>query len=51
VSCASTIALLLIGGAALVKPGAGMAYEEPRFAVTESTDAYEIRVYEPHLVA
>ena len=28
-----------------------MAYEEPRFAVIDSTDAYEIRAYEPHLVA
>jgi hypothetical protein len=28
-----------------------MAYEEPRFAVIDSTDAYEIRAYEAHLVA
>jgi hypothetical protein len=49
-SYASTIALL-IGGAVMTSPGASMAYEEPRFAVTESTDEYEIRVYEPHVVA
>jgi hypothetical protein len=44
-------AALLIGGAAMTSPGVSMAYEEPRFAVIESTDAYEIRAYEPHLVA
>jgi hypothetical protein len=42
---------LLIGGAAITNPGTSMAYEEPRFTVIDSTDDYEIRTYEPHLVA
>jgi SOUL heme-binding protein len=42
---------LLVGGAAMASARASMAYEEPRFAVIDSTDAYEIRAYEAHLVA
>jgi hypothetical protein len=42
---------LFIGGVNIATPGASMAYEEPLFSVVDSTDAYEIRAYEPHLVA
>jgi SOUL heme-binding protein len=42
---------LAAGGAAIFVPNAAHALEQPKYSVLQSNDVYEIRKYEPYIVA
>lgn len=42
---------LLVIGALLLHGATAMAYEEPEYEIVRSSDAYELRRYEPYIVA
>jgi len=47
----SSLVVMVLGCAAFLTMDQSMAYEEPRYKAVEQSDLFELRDYEPHLVA